>query len=518
MRVATAVCIVHSCASLHASGSNQPADQREVLDIGGRRQVFIDGRFLADARNVHLVMHPPVKTGEYAIRPDQPWERGIGCYNSALWADGTYHMWYRAGAGMCYARSKDGIHWEKPKLGLAEVDGSKNNNIVLGHGAGGADDAGQGGMVFEDPTAAADQRFRMAIRENDPGNDVRLYSSPDGIHWKLTHPGVLTFTEPDKRHHLDSQNVIFWDDRISKYVAYMRRNLYQEGSQGRAIARSESATLDGFLRAQEAPVVIGPDEQDPRLGDYRVLDYYTSAAIKYPWAQDAYYMFPTAYFHYVPGELSEFPERAPINAGPLDTRFAAGRDGIHWQRFDRVPFVRLGVKGAFDDKCARVFYGLVPSVDGREMYMYYLGTDQLHGWGRDNSDNSELLTRAGLHPAQRVTIISRLVLRRDGFVSVRAAYTGGEFTAGPLTFQGRELTLNLDTSAAGLLQCEIQDIDGRPIPGYRLADCDRIHTCNEMNRVVKWKGKSDVSPQAGRPVRLRFVYRDADLYAFQFRP
>ena len=33
------------------------------------------------------------------------------------------------------------------------------------------------------------------------------------------------------------------------------------------------------------------------------------------------------------------------------------------------------MKGEFDSKNARVFCGLVPSVDGREMYMYYLGSD-----------------------------------------------------------------------------------------------------------------------------------------------
>ena len=32
--------------------------------------------------------------------------------------------------GLCYAVSKDGIHWEKPNLGLAEYEGGKENNIV----------------------------------------------------------------------------------------------------------------------------------------------------------------------------------------------------------------------------------------------------------------------------------------------------------------------------------------------------------------------------------------------------
>jgi hypothetical protein len=29
---------------------------------------------------------------------------------------------------MCYAVSEDGLHWEKPNLGLVEYNGSKENN------------------------------------------------------------------------------------------------------------------------------------------------------------------------------------------------------------------------------------------------------------------------------------------------------------------------------------------------------------------------------------------------------
>ena len=31
----------------------------------------------------------------------------------------------------CYAESPDGIHWVKPNLGLYEVMGSRENNVVL---------------------------------------------------------------------------------------------------------------------------------------------------------------------------------------------------------------------------------------------------------------------------------------------------------------------------------------------------------------------------------------------------
>jgi hypothetical protein len=39
---------------------------------------------------------------------------------------------------------------------------------------------------------------------------------------------------------------------------------------------------------------------------------------------------------------------------------------------------------------------------------------------------------------------------------------------------------------------------------------------DELDRIVSWKNGSDVSALAGRAVRLRFVMKDADLYAIRF--
>lgn len=76
-------------------GSFAQADQ-PVLDIGNQRQVFIDGRFLGQARDVQIVTHAARKTGEVTIKADRPWEGkgGIGIYNCVLEENGTYHMWY----------------------------------------------------------------------------------------------------------------------------------------------------------------------------------------------------------------------------------------------------------------------------------------------------------------------------------------------------------------------------------------------------------------------------------------
>jgi hypothetical protein len=86
----------------------------------------------------------------------------------------------------------------------------------------------------------------------------------------------------------------------------------------------------------------------------------------------------------------------------------------------------------------------------------------------------------------------------------------------PLTFTGKELELNFATSAAGSIKIELQDAAGQPLPAFTLADSlDTIG--NELQRSVQWKGGSDVSALAGKPVRLKFVLKDADLFSLRFK-
>ena len=61
----------------------------------------------------------------------------------------------------------------------------------------------------------------------------------------------------------------------------------------------------------------------------------------------------------------------------------------------------------------------------------------------------------------------------------------------------------------------IEEPDGKPIPGFTVEDC-QMQIGNEIDRKVTWKSGTDVSALAGKPVRLRFVMRDADLYSIKF--
>ena len=111
--------------------------------------------------------------------------------------------------------------------------------------------------------------------------------------------------------------------------------------------------------------------------------------------------------------------------------------------------------------------------------------------------------------------VRRYAIRPDGFVSVQGPYEGGELVTKPLMFTGSKLSINFATSAAGGLFVEIQTPDGAPIEGFALKDCPEI-IGDRIDHPVSWKQGPDVSTLAGKPLRLRFVLKDADLYSLQF--
>ena len=119
------------------------ADEPQVVEIGARRELFVDD-FLIDRRDgLELRLQSPVPR-EIVLEHDAPWE-GSGCGYHTIFRDGEIVRMYYIAADLtnadgtklasrplfaCYAESRDGLHWTKPELGLFEFAGSKKNNIV----------------------------------------------------------------------------------------------------------------------------------------------------------------------------------------------------------------------------------------------------------------------------------------------------------------------------------------------------------------------------------------------------
>jgi hypothetical protein len=147
----------------------------------------------------------------------------------------------------------------------------------------------------------------------------------------------------------------------------------------------------------------------------------------------------------------------------------------------------------------------------RSNYMTW-GLLQLPGQDRELSVYATEAYYAG--PGSRVR---RFTFRTDGFVSLHAGDRQAEMVTRPLRFTGQKLTLNCGAQAGGSLQVELQDASGKPLPGWSLAESKPL-TGDAIDALANWSQGSDVSSLAGKPIRLRFVLRNADLYALQFVP
>ena len=111
------------------------AKRSQPIDIGSRLEPLIDDHMIDWMRDVRLVLNRPVPR-EVSIVHDQPWE-GNTCFYHTVFRDGNFYRMYYRGAHsgsisgefnhgvVCYAESGDGIHWNKPELGLVEFNGSK---------------------------------------------------------------------------------------------------------------------------------------------------------------------------------------------------------------------------------------------------------------------------------------------------------------------------------------------------------------------------------------------------------
>ena len=206
-----------------------------VREIGSDKILLVDKALFADATAVRLKLHPARKIAEPVLIAEHPWESAELNWFSVLEYDGKFRMWYECydvdgwesegspgdDTSFCYAESTDGIEWTKPKLGLFEYHGSKENNIVFRQvGAGDARSRVHGTCVFVDPHAPAEQRFKAVSQggfRNTGGEPYRIagMTSPDGLVW-------TRYPEPICPLFADSQYSGFWDQRLGQYVLYGR--------------------------------------------------------------------------------------------------------------------------------------------------------------------------------------------------------------------------------------------------------------------------------------------------------
>ena len=193
-------------SSIRASEPSGP----QAIDIGSRRELFVDDLLIDRLAGTRLELHPP-QPREIVLKFDQPWEGLYSGYETVLKDGDVFRFYYR---GMpvarhtldvevtCVAESRDGIHWTRPKLGLFEVHGTKDNNVVLARHRGCHNLAP---FVDANPAAPAEQRYKALGGTGAPG--LIAFTSPDGLRWQeLQKEPVIT------KGAFDSQNNAFWSE------------------------------------------------------------------------------------------------------------------------------------------------------------------------------------------------------------------------------------------------------------------------------------------------------------------
>ncbi len=457
----------------------------DPIDIASRLEPMMDDHLIDDLSGLELRLHNPVPR-EAVITFDEPWEGNTSGYYTVFRDNRKFRMYYRGshfdletkkgtGQRACYAESRDGIDWQKPELGLFEFEGSKKNNIVWD---------GPGSHNFSpfkdaNPKCAPDARYKALGR--DKGGLI-AFKSPDGIRWSLIQKEpVIT------KGAFDSQNIAFWDSVRECYVDFHRG--FKDG-----VRDIMTCTSDDFVNWTE------PQWLD--YGDIPKEHLYTNAITTYPRAPHILVGFPKRFV----------PSRDPglhHHPGVSDGVFMTSRDGLHWHRW-REALIRPGLQES-------------RWVNRNNMTAW--GILQLPSKIPGTPDELSIYSSEGYYTGP--CKLRRFTVRLDGFISVHAPAEPGSVTTKLLTFADdpavdtqetakTRLMINYSTSATGTIRCAILDAGGEPIEGYSIDDCDPVYG-DHIQREVTWSGNAELAPLAGKPVRLKFVMSDADLYAIQFR-
>lgn len=459
------------------------------------RHLFLAPAFVEESENVTLRVNPPQQR-EIVIRADKPWEQlMISLFLTVLDEGDKLRLWYicrdkNNQPNVAYAESADGVNWTKPDLGIVDYEGSTANNLV---GIPWLE-----GTVYRDERAPAEERYQYITHVLEEGGGMVRYHSPDGLRW-------LQDAEPLSRFGSDTQSVVYWDEAIGKYALYLRG--WEERADKKLYRTVVRADLDDLStphsvlpteksrriwRKEEPPVpdnefpkVLATDEDDPDDSDV-----YTISAQLYPLDPRWHIGFP-----------SFFQREVKRSDGRLDVQFIGSRDGYHWHRYDRSPYVRPGIEGS--ESANMVFMGPNVIVRGEELWQYGTGFHSRH---------------EDVEARRRKTdgVIYRYVQRVDGFVSLDFAADGGRAVTAPVEVDGRHLALNLDTAVLGHLRAGVLDEEGQAIRGFGLDDCNLLRT-NATDALVSWKDGADLSALQGRKVRIALSGEGAKLYAFFFR-
>ena len=488
-----------------AAATSAPAQDSYIYTIrAGIRELFLDDHHLGSVYNLERRVHPVRKQpGGPVVWADQPWEKTsagensfselVEYYGAPGWDpdEGVWKMWYVIGDGKraAYARSRDGVGWEKPNLGIVQYEGSGENNLVMVQG----DPRALIVHVLMDPNAPAERRYVGLCWVGRRGREA-VASSDGYVFRKLGYPPI---PGQDTSH-------LNYDEKGGRFLLTVKH----PGPFGRSVYLSLSRDLREWTPHE---LIFHADLRDQELGRERIRTHLSDPGLHTPTyhrPQDyrtEIYNMPVFPYESLYIGLPTFFEAAgliPLPRGNQDgfnsVKLASSRDLKRWNKVGRresfIPVSRLS-EGRLDT--VQILAASRPVVKEKELWFYYSGI-------------KERFTPDGVYHGA----IFLAKLRRDGFVSFRAGAEEGFVETRPIRFQGDRLFCNVDARGGELTvevvppsrrRTELREWAGkrsRPIRGDRL------------EAEVTWEGRDDLRELNGKVLRLRFHLTDADLYSF----
>jgi len=471
--------------------------------------LVIDDAWILEIENLQRRVNQATKHPEPVIQMDAPWDQEtdvFNCFNVIYDEDeGVFKMWYSvmyyAGelqdgpSKFAYATSKDGIHWDKPKLGLVEVNGTKENNYII-------PEIGIYGSIIKDPSDIPQRRYKMLCivgskemvwaRFHIP---LSLAYSADGIHWARP-----AHVNPVLRGVSDGPWGFTYDPDRRKYLLFSRRvpNLPRD------ISLYESYDLVNW--EDKGRVIVGGDALDPpemynfyHMMPFRYEDFHLGAL-------NAQYTSPISESY---DSYNRSPDYPDTTLGHLEIQLAYSRDGRRWNRpDDRRAIVPWGPEGSPD-------YGAIypannPIVKDGETWIYYLAQNHLHSWWHIQEEWNH-------NKSSRHTACGMLAkMPEDHWVSLDAGNKEGFFVHKPWG-PPHEVFVNADAEG-GSIEVELVNPFGRTMSGFSRAECIPI-TANGKKQEVKWKNGRhpwDFAKDHRGGVLARFYLKNAKLYSYTF--
>jgi len=463
----------------------------------GVRELFLDDYRIEKTIDVQRVVHPGQKS-KPLINPTEPWEgNSVYIYGTVLRdepAGSGYRMWYTSYLDenyfLCYATSKDGVNWAKPKLGLIDFKGSKQNNICK---------LGGGTLVYDPVDKDSGKRYKLMIFDGSKEKfGYGVHFSADGLNWTAYSGNpVLDYG--------DVSNVAYDKEKRLFIASTKQRMLISNTSvtPGKNDRQAFISVSTDFIKwsAPAAPdskwtLAVEGDPADDMLvrskggieaNIYGMSIYpYESIYIGTPWVFDI--------------NTYDTGEFAVTGDGKIQPQIAASRDLRHWSRPNRDPLIPVGKAGSWDD--GTLYTSSTLQVSDKNMSIYYGAMNLPHGGNA-----------AGMTQFAR---IAKAEWRRDGFVSF---YNGGDdtgiITTKTITFDGNQLKINTKLNSGGTLKVEILDNTGKPIDGYRVSQAKDI-TNDQFAKTVTWENGNSLTKLAGKEIKLRFYLDGGDLYSYWF--